>query len=76
MAELLVKSLRDHPSALMSVTELAELLKCSPRHIYRLSDRGTMPPPVRIGGLVRWPRRLVEDWIAAGCPPAIRGAGR
>jgi excisionase family DNA binding protein len=54
--------------ALMDVQAVAQLLNCSPRHIYRLSDSGRMPRPVRIGALVRWSRAAVEAWIAAGCP--------
>ncbi len=64
------------PSAvqLLDVRAVALLLDCSPRHVYRLADAGRMPPPVRLGALVRWPRQAVEDWIAAGCKPC-RTAG-
>jgi excisionase family DNA binding protein len=60
--------------ALLDVRAVAALLHCSTRHVYRLADAGRMPPPVRIGALVRWSRRCVEDWIAAGCP-AVRHDG-
>ena len=36
---------------------------------YKRMACGQVPRPVRIGGLVRWRRRELEDWIAAGCPP-------
>ncbi len=61
--------------ALLTVRQVAALLGCSVRHVYRLSDRGAMPRPVRLGNLVRWNRRTddsatgIEDWIAAGCRP-------
>lgn len=61
--------------ALLDVRAVAALLDCSPRHVYRLSDAGRMPPPVRIGALVRWRRAEIEDWIATGCKP-VRQAGR
>ena len=61
--------------SLLDVRAVAKLLDCSERHIYRLRDAGRMPPPVRLGALVRWSRQAVEDWIAAGCP-ATRRAGR
>jgi excisionase family DNA binding protein len=54
-------------AVLLDVKGVAALLTCSTRHVYRLTDAGRMPPPVRIGALVRWPRRTVEDWIAGGC---------
>ena len=67
-------SLADAPApALLDVRAVAALLGCSTRHVYRLADAGRMPPPVRIGALVRWPRRCVEDWIAAGCPACNQG---
>jgi predicted DNA-binding transcriptional regulator AlpA len=66
----------DAPAAqLLDVRAMAALLACSPRHIYRLSDGGLMPPPVRLGALVRWDRDTIRDWIASGCQPC-RTAGR
>jgi excisionase family DNA binding protein len=53
-----------------TVEDLAGLLQCSTRHIWRLHDAGRLPAAVRIGRLVRWPRKLIESWIADGCPPA------
>ncbi len=66
----------DAPAAqLLDVRAVAALLGCSPRHVYRLSDAGQMPAPVRLGALVRWRRQVIEDWISAGCKPC-RAAGR
>ena len=53
---------------LLDVRSISKILSCSTRHIYRLSDAGRMPAPVKLGSLVRWPRTSIEDWIAAGCP--------
>jgi len=63
-------------NALIDVQQLAELLSCSTRHVYRLSDAGKMPGPVRLGSLVRWNRAAIEEWIAAGCPSCRKGARR
>jgi excisionase family DNA binding protein len=66
----------DRPQAeLLDVRAVAGLLGASPRHVYRLADAGRMPAPVKLGALVRWSRRAVLDWIAAGCPIA-RNVGR
>lgn len=54
--------------ATLTVVELAQMLRCSPRHIYRLCDRGAMPRPLRLGSLVRWLRVEIDAWLAAGCP--------
>jgi excisionase family DNA binding protein len=60
---------------LLDVRAVAALLGCSARHCYRLCDVGHLPPPVRLGALVRWVRADVEAWIAGGCRP-VRPTGR
>jgi len=55
--------------ALVDVKEVAGLLNCSPRTVYRLADAGRMPAPVRLRTLVRWSREALMRWIAEGCPP-------
>ena len=64
----------DSPAKLLDVQAVGELLDCSTRHVYRLSDAGRMPAPVKLGTLVRWPRAAIEDWIAAGCPSCRQGS--
>jgi excisionase family DNA binding protein len=46
---------------------VAALFGCSTRHVYRLADAGHMPPPVRLGALVRWRRQDIDGWLAGGC---------
>jgi excisionase family DNA binding protein len=58
--------------ALLDVRAVAALLDCSPRHVYRLADAGQMPPPVRLGSLVRWRVADLDRWLAAGCPSTRR----
>ena len=60
--------------ALLTVHEVADLLHCSARTVYRLADSGRMPRPVRLGALVRWRRATINDWIDAGCPAPQRRA--
>lgn len=60
---------------LLDVQSVGAILNCSPRHVYRLSDSGRMPRPMKLGALVRWSRVAVLQWIAEGCPP-VRRAGR
>lgn len=59
--------------ALLDVKAVAKLLSCSVRHVYRLSDGGRMPGPVKLGALVRWPCHAVVEWIAKGCPSIRKG---
>jgi excisionase family DNA binding protein len=57
---------------LITAQDVARLLKCSDRHVTNLRRDGRMPPPVKLGTSVRWPRRTIEEWISAGCPSEIR----
>ena len=73
-----VLSPADASAKLLDVRAVAEMLGCSARHVYRLSDAGKMPGPLRLGSLVRWSKTAIETWIDQGCPPArsMKGAGR
>jgi len=53
---------------LISVDELAMILKISPRSVWRLLSAGKLVEPVRIGGAVRWRFHEVKLWIEQGCP--------
>lgn len=55
-------------AGMLNVGDVAKLLRCSARTVYRLSDSGRMPRPVKLGALVRWSRAAIEPWIAEGCP--------
>ncbi len=61
-------------AALLDARTVAGLLSCSRRNIYRLSDGGLMPRPIKLGRLTRWRRSEVEDWIAEGCPKPMPAA--
>lgn len=60
---------------LLDVKSVARKLGCSWRHVYRLSDSGRMPRPLKLGALVRWRRQEIEAWIADGCPTCRQGGG-
>jgi excisionase family DNA binding protein len=59
--------------ALITVKEVSEMLGISERTIYRLSDAGDMPSPVKLGSSVRWRRKELESWIDNGCPKGKAG---
>ena len=62
-----VRAEADRPG-MLTVHDVARMLNCSVRTVYRLVDTGRMPRPVKLGGMVRWPRGAVESWINEGCP--------
>ncbi|MBX3354866.1 MAG: helix-turn-helix domain-containing protein [Phycisphaeraceae bacterium] len=57
---------------LLTAGDVACQLSCSPRHVRRMSERGAMPAPVKVGRLVRWDRDAIERWVASGCPALAR----
>lgn len=66
----------DASAELLDVGGVAALLRCSRRHVYRLSDAARMPRPVRLGSLVRWRRAELMRWLDDGCPKCRKGGGR
>jgi predicted DNA-binding transcriptional regulator AlpA len=58
----------DHQRAMMSVDDVAMEIGCCSRSVRRWADSGRMPKPVKLGSLIRWPRAVIEQWIAEGCP--------
>ena len=34
--------------------DVAEILNCSKATVWRYAANGTLPPPIRIGGMSRW----------------------
>lgn len=60
------------PGQLIGVDKVAELLECSPRTVYRLSDCGLLPSPRKVGSLVRWSVAGIRKWVEEGCPKQYR----
>ena len=56
---------------LLRVSEVARKLSVSGRTVWRMTDRGELPRPVRIGTrMVRWRESEIEAYIADGLRPA------
>ncbi len=55
---------------MVDVKIVARMLGCSPRHVVRLQEAGAMPAAVKLGRLSKWNRKVIEQWIADGCPAA------
>jgi excisionase family DNA binding protein len=60
---------------LLPIGQVAAMVALSRRTISRLADAGKLPPPLRIGGSLRWRLADVRQWIAAGCPAARNISG-
>lgn len=60
---------------LVDVREVSRMLSCSPRHVYRLADRGAIPKAIKLGGLRRWDRGELERWVHEQNPSNTRPLG-
>jgi excisionase family DNA binding protein len=56
------------PGELLTIEDVAALLKCTHYTVRRKVDARRMPMPLRIDGMVRWRRSDLDQWIADGCP--------
>lgn len=58
---------------MLSADETARYLGISRAHFFALRSSGRFGPRcIRLGGSVRFDRREIDDWVAAGAPPTDR----
>ena len=62
-----------HPAQLMSIREVADLIRTSERWIWREVSAGRFPRPRKLGALSRWESTVIERWIDD--LPTRRGLG-
>lgn len=62
----------DEEQLALTATELATRLGISRAHVWKLLSLGRLPAPVRLGRAVRWDKRVVDAWLAAGAPPLVQ----
>lgn len=55
---------RNDPAPTLNVQEMARLLGCTERTIWRHEAKGLIPEARRTGGVVRWDRDELENWLA------------
>src|SRR5262249_51118898 len=51
------------PESLLSSRDLASWLNVLPRTVQRMARTNRSPPPLVIGGRLRWQRAEVEEWL-------------
>lgn len=54
---------------LLTVQEVATLLRVSKRTVYRLVLQNKLPEPRKIGRSIRWHKQELLSWLEAYCPP-------
>lgn len=53
---------------LLDANQLAALFGCSVDQVHNLDASRICPRHVRLGGLKRWDREVIERWLEGGCP--------
>ena len=66
----------DGTPAMLKRAEICELVGYRLRTWSRHVAAGHAPSAVHVGGMTRWQREVVENWVADGCPPVRKGARR
>lgn len=51
-------------SEMLTVGEVATLLSIGVRSVWRKSQDGRLPPPIKMTGSTRWAKSTIQDWIA------------
>ena len=65
-----------HLRELLTAAESADMAGVAKRSWWRYVSSGRAPAPVRLGGVVRWRRSELAEWISAGCPRCRKEVGR
>lgn len=68
LAECLAATVPDAPPPVadtLTAADVARLLGVDVRTVWRRRNDETLPPPIKLGRLVRWPRAEFEKWLAS-----------
>ncbi len=53
---------------LLTVPQVACILQCAESVVRQRDKDGLIPKPIRIGGVLKWRKKEIYDWLDAGCP--------
>lgn len=62
-------------AAVITARQVATMLQLGDGTVKRLATQGAIPGRIPLTRTLRFSRAIVEDWIAAGCPPLPPKAG-
>lgn len=54
---------------LITIQDVAAMLRLSVRSVRRLVSKGELVPPIKIGRAARWRKHEILVWIQDGCAP-------
>jgi len=61
---------------LLTVRQVAAMLKLSTRQVFKLSTSGRLPEPVKLARSTRWRESDIARWIESGCDMSEYAARR
>lgn len=59
---------RESAPEVLTVLELAKLLRCGRNTIYRMVELGQVPGTIRLGRALRFSRSAVRSWLGQSTP--------
>jgi prophage regulatory protein len=72
------KAMKSTPKAtgrsesILTVEDVASMLRVAKRTVWRLVSTGKIPQPIRYGRNVRWRSADIDLWLELGCPEQAR----
>jgi len=48
---------------MLTAADVARILAIGERSVWRKSQDGRLPPPIKIGGSTRWTKSSIRDWM-------------
>ncbi len=61
---------------MITAKAISAMIGVSLRQVYRMAERGIMPPPAKLGTkIARWRIDAIQRWIDLDCPAADADAG-
>lgn len=50
-------------NSLLTFADLSKIVKVSIRTLYRWIDSEIIPPPIKLGGSLRWKKEDIKKWL-------------
>jgi predicted DNA-binding transcriptional regulator AlpA len=60
---------------MLTVEDVAAMLAIGVRSVWRKSQDGRLPPPIRMTGSTRWAKSTLQGWIAEQATAASKNCG-
>ncbi|MCC7291373.1 MAG: helix-turn-helix domain-containing protein [Phycisphaerales bacterium] len=69
-------TVKEAMGGLLTVRDVAGVLRISSRQVQKLRASGRIPAPVKLARSTRWRADEIQAWVQAGCPAADEWTAR